>query len=475
MRQDAGRLRRLFGPLLALLTVAAITGGARAGEPIDAHEYTLDNGLQLLVIEDHRAPIVTHMVWYKVGAIDEYAGKTGLAHFLEHLMFKGTPKVPAGELSKIVARNGGEDNAFTTSDYTAYYQQVAADKLPLVMGLEADRMVNLNIAPDEVDDERKVVIEERRTRTDNSPPALFGEQLDAVQFLAHPYRVPVIGWMHDIKSLTRADAMGFYKLHYAPNNAVVVVVGDVKAADVKVLADKIYGVVPRKDVPQRNLGNEPPQLAARQLVMKDARVSEANWIRTYMAPSNQYGETKYAVPLDVLNEILGGGTTSRLYQQLVVKQKLAVSAGSSYGDDGLGPSTFAISVTPQHNDTGPIPDAVDAVIEDVMKNGVTDEEMERAKRSLTAAAVYARDSGIGLANIFGSALVRGRTVQDVLDWPDQVEAVTKEDVQAAARYVFVAEHSVTGELLPVEGASPPPGGAPAGPIPVGGGIMKEHP
>jgi zinc protease len=415
------------------------------------------------------------MVWYKVGATDEYAGKSGLAHFLEHLMFKGTDKVPAGELSKIVARNGGEDNAFTSSDYTAYYQQMAADKLPLAMELEADRMVNLNIAADEVDEERQVVIEERRTRTENSPPALFGEQMDAAQFLAHPYRVPVIGWMHDIKSLNRDDAMGFYKQHYAPNNAVVVVVGDVEAAEVEALAEKTYGAVPRKQVPDRMQGHEPPQLAAREVVMKDPRVSEATWLRTWMAPSNQYGETALAVPLSVLSEILGGGTTSRLYQELVVKRKLAVTAGSRYGDDGLGPSTFVVSVTPQDNETGPIPAAVEEVIGGIVENGVTDEELARAKRSLKAAAVYARDSGAGLANIFGSALVRGRTVQDVLDWPDEVEAVTKEDILQAARQVLVPEHSVTGMLLPAEGAPAAGAGGPTGEIPLGGGPMEARP
>ncbi len=428
----------------------------RAAEPLDSHEYTLANGLKLLVIEDHRAPIVTHMAWYKVGATEEFAGKTGLAHFLEHLMFKGTDKVPSGEFSKIVSRNGGQDNAFTSSDYTAYFQQVSADKLPLVMEMEADRMVNLKIAEDEVNSERDVVIEERRTRTENSPPALFREQMDAVQFLSHPYRIPVIGWMRDIQTLTRADALGFYKLHYAPNNAVVVVVGDVKADAVKALADKTYGVIPRKTVPPRAVSVEAPQLAAREMTMRDARVSQVSWVRTWMAPTEIYGETKYAPALEVLSEIVGGGTTSRLYQALVVQKKLAVEAGSSYGADGIGPSTFGISVRPQNDDPAPIPAAVEAVLADVLKNGVTDEELKRAKKSLKAAAVYARDSGEGLANIFGAALVSGRTVADVLGWPDRIEAVTNADIIAAARHVFVPEQSVTGVLLP-DGDGPPAG------------------
>ena len=411
------------------------------------------------------------MAWYKVGATEEFAGKTGLAHFLEHLMFKGTDKVPTGEFSKIVSRNGGQDNAFTSSDYTAFFQQVAADKLPLVMEMEADRMVNLRIAEDQVLSERDVVIEERRTRTENSPPALFREQMDAVQFLSHPYRIPVIGWMRDIQTLTRADALGFYKLHYAPNNAVVVVVGDVKADAVKALAERTYGVIPSKPVPPRTVSVEAPQLAAREMTMRDPRVSQVSWTRTYMAPTTQYGDTKLAEPLEVLDQIIGGGITSRLYQSLVVQKKLAVEAGSNYGSDGLGPSTFGISVTPQNDDPGPIPAAVEAVIADVVKNGVTAEELTRAKKSLKAAAIYARDSGEGLANIFGSALVSGRSVQDVLSWPDKIEAVTNADIIAAAQAVFVPEQSVTGLLLPAGD-----GAAPRGPMPPPqAGPAEEHP
>lgn len=447
--------RHFLGFLVALVMALAGPAAVSAAEPLDIHEFKLANGLQLLVIEDHRAPIVTHMAWYKVGATDEFAGKTGLAHFLEHLMFKGTEKVPSGELSKIVARNGGQDNAFTSSDYTAYFQQVAADKLALVMEMEADRMANLRIAEDQVDQERKVVIEERRTRVENSPPALFGEQLDAVQLLAHPYRIPVIGWMHDIESLTRADALGFYKLHYAPNNAVVVVVGDVEAEAVKALANKTYGALPAKPVPPRMQGKEPPQLSARSLTMRDPRVSQASWLKTWIAPSIHFGESKHAIPIEVLNDIIGGGTTSRLYQTLVVEKKLAVDAGSSYGSDGLGPSRFGVSVTPQNDDYAPIPAAVEAVLAQILRDGVTDEELARAKKSLKAAAIYARDSGQGLANIFGAALVRGETVADVLAWPDQIEAVTKDDIMAAARAVFVEEHSVTGLLLPAAPAQEP--------------------
>ncbi|MDA0339786.1 MAG: pitrilysin family protein [Proteobacteria bacterium] len=444
------RFKGAVGQITIGLTAALILGAstAQAETLFNSHEYTLENGLHLVVIEDHRAPIVTHMAWYRVGAIDEYSGKTGLAHFLEHLMFKGTEKVPAGAFSKTVARNGGRDNAFTSSDYTAYYQLVAADKLPLVMEMEADRMNGLVIAEGEVLQERDVVIEERRSRVENSPIALFREQMDAAQFLAHPYRVPVIGWMHDIETLTRDDALGFYRIHYAPNNAVVIVVGDVNPDAVRDLAEQTYGALPAKEIPARIIAQEPPQRAPRQLIMRDPRVAQVNWSRAYLAPSYGYGNKDDAVPLTVLKEILGGSTTSRLYQDLVVKQKIAIDVSSWYRPQGIGPSTIGVGVTPVGDDATPLDSAVDTILADIMAHGVTPEELARAQRSLTAAAIYARDDGQSLANTFGAALITGRTVADIEAWPDKVRAVTNDDIMTAARNVFVPEQSVTGLLMP---------------------------
>ncbi len=414
----------------------------------NAQEFTLDNGLKLVVVEDRRAPIVTHMAWYKVGAIDEFAGKTGLAHFLEHLMFKGTEAIPAGEFSKTISRNGGRDNAFTSWDFTAYYQLVAADRLELVMTMEADRMGGLVIAEDEVAAERDVVIEERRTRVENSPAALFREQVRAAQYLAHPYRLPIIGWMHDIEGLTRDDALAFYRTYYAPNNAVVVVVGDVDAAQVLALAEQTYGQLEPKEIPERIIAAEPPQKAPRELVMHDPRVSQPNWSRSYLAPSYLWGASEHAMPLQVLNDILGGSTTSRLYQTLVVDLGIAVDLGSWYWPSGVGPGSLGVGITPAEGKIDALPEAVDAVLADIMANGITEEELNRSKRSLTAAAVYARDSGEGLANLFGRTLIVGRTIEDIESWPERVAAVTVEDVIAAARHVFHPEQSVTGILLP---------------------------
>ncbi|MFN3230533.1 MAG: M16 family metallopeptidase [Alphaproteobacteria bacterium] len=400
------------------------------------------------MVQDRRAPIVTHMAWYKVGAIDEFSGKTGLAHFLEHLMFKGTETIPAGEFSKTISRNGGRGNAFTSWDFTAYYQQVAADRLELVMTMESDRMNGLIIAKDEVDAERDVVIEERRTRVENSPNALFREQVRAAQFLAHPYRLPIIGWMHDIEGLTRDDALGFYKTYYAPNNAVVIVVGDVEPQAVLDLAKATYGQIEPKDIPERIISAEPPQKAPRELVMNDARVSQPNWSRSYIAPSYLWGDSEHAMPLQVLNDVLGSSTTSRLYQALVVDQGIAVDLSSWYWPSGIGPGTMGVGITPVEGQLDALPAAVDAVLADVMANGLTEEELNRSKRSLKAAAIYARDSGEGLANLFGRTLIVGRTIEDIEAWPERVDAVTNEDIIAAARHVFRIEHSVTGILLP---------------------------
>jgi zinc protease len=431
-----------------LVAFGALSASCQAADrSFNAHEYLLDNGLQLVVIENHRAPIVTHMVWYRVGAIDEYSGKSGLAHFLEHLMFKGTKAVPAGEFSKTVARHGGQGNAFTSSDYTAYYQNVAATNLALVMEMEADRMTGLVIDEGEVAAERDVVIEERRMRVENSPSALFREKLRAAQYQAHPYRVPIIGWPQDLATLTREDALGFYGAYYGPNNAIVVVVGDVKPDDVKALADKTYGALPARDIADRIHAVEPVHTEAGQLVLHDPRVRQSSWGLSFRAPSYGVGNARHIPALEVLAEILGGGPVSRLYQQLVMEDGVAVDIGAYYSPGRLGPTTLSIHAVPKGIDVAALAPAVQAVLEDIKENGVTPEELTRAKRSLTASVIYAQDSGEGLANIFGATLVNGRTVDDLEAWPENINNVTYDDVIAAAHHVFVAEQSMTGILL----------------------------
>ncbi|MFQ5534040.1 MAG: M16 family metallopeptidase, partial [Sphingomonadales bacterium] len=412
-------------------------------------------GLLVAVIPEHRAPIVTHMVWYRVGSADEPPGKSGVAHVFEHLMFKGTENVPAGEFSKIIARNGGRDNAFTSYDFTAYYQNVAADRLELVMKLEADRMANLKLTPETFEPELKVVIEERRMRTDNRPSAQLSEQIGAVQYLVHPYRVPIIGWLDELSNLTLDDAIDIYRTHYAPNNAVLVVAGDVTVDRVRALAGKYYGVIPRRATPARNRAVEPRQIAARQVTLRDDKVRQARWTRTYLAPSSVAGDSRHAAPLQVVAELLGGGATSRLYRALVVDQKIAAAAGAFYGPDSLDKTQFGLYAVPPAG----VPDqaaasldrveaAVDAVVAEFLEGGARPEEVERAKRNLIAAATYARDSIGGMARVYGEALAIGQNVEDVVSWPDRIAAVTIEDVNEAARALFRIEQSVTGRLLP---------------------------
>ncbi|MFQ5955888.1 MAG: M16 family metallopeptidase, partial [Kiloniellales bacterium] len=380
-------------------------------------------------------------------------GKSGVAHFLEHLMFKGTETVPSGEFSEIVARNGGRENAFTSWDYTGYYQNVAKDRLGLVMRLEADRMMNLRLAEEDVKTERDVILEERRSRIENEPGAQLREQMNAALFMNHPYGTPIIGWEHEIRALTRADALDWYGRYYAPNNAILVVAGDVTADQVRPLAETHYGAIPARELPPRVRPTEPAHHAPRRVVLQSPRVRQPSWIRSYLAPSYRIGATEHVYALEVLAEILGGGATSRLYRGLVVEQALAVSAWAHYSPDSLDLADLGVSLTPRPG--GPadaslekLEAAFEDLLADLIGNGVTHEEVERAKKRMRAQAIYARD-GLGTgARVLGRALAVGRMVEDVESWPERIAAVTVEQVNRAARAVFVAERSVTGLLLP---------------------------
>lgn len=434
---------------LAFAALVAINFPALAADTFDVDTFTLENGLQVVVIPNHRAPVVHHSVWYRIGAADEPPGQSGVAHFLEHLMFKGTPSVPAGEFSRIVKRHGGNDNAFTSQDYTGYYQTIARDNLELVMKMEADRMHNLLIDPDHVAAERDVVLEERRMRTDNQPRAKLGEVMDAVQYLAHPYRLPVIGWAHEIEQLDRDMALDFYERFYAPNNAILVVAGDITAEELKPLAQKYYGTLPRGEENRRDRVEEPPHHAARKVELADPQVADPQWSRSYLAPSYRTAEPGEAESLSVLAQILGGGTTSRLYQALVVDQKLATYAGSWYSAVSYDPTQFSLYVAVKpDSEIEAVEAGVDAEIQRIVDSGVTEEELARAKRLMRADTIYAKDSLTDVARIFGAALSVGATVEDVQTWPDRIEAVTAEQVSAAAAEILEMNRSVTGVLLP---------------------------
>jgi zinc protease len=438
---------RMMGWAAALATLAAAWPAAAA--MFEAETFTLPNGLQVVVLPNHRAPIATQMVWYKAGADDEQRGKTGIAHFLEHLMFRGTKETPPGAFSRIVAENGGSENAFTTNDYTAFFQNVAADRLPLVMKLEADRMTGLVIDDAVVNPERKVIIEERHMRIDNQPAALLNEQLDAALYLNQREHAPTIGWESEMRGLGTKDAQAFYRTWYAPNNAVLVLAGDVTVERAKKLAETYFGPVVGHPVPPHLILVEPPKVAATRLVMKSSRVAETSWTREYLAPSYVLGETHYAYALQVLAEVLGGGANSRLYKSLVVDQGVALNAGAAYDPELRGLASFDVYATPKHDVALPDFEAkLEAILKEVLAGGLTEDEIDRAKKRMQTSAIYAQDGLGGPARIVGAALAIGRTLDDVQSWPDRIGAVTLADVTAAARLVIHDDVAVTGVLEP---------------------------
>ncbi len=435
-------LRRL-GLILATLTPL----------PAFADEVTtfaLPNGMEVVVIEDHRAPAVTHMVWYKVGSADEARGHSGIAHFLEHLMFKGTDDVGPGAFSQIVEAQGGDDNAFTAWDYTGYFQRVAADRLDLMMELEADRMRDLRLLEADVVPERAVVLEERSERTDSDPGAILSEQMRAAQYMNHPYGTPIIGWRHEVAALTRQNALDHYARYYAPNNAILVVAGDVTPDAVRALAEKYYGpLAPSANLPDRIRPEEPPQLAERRLTYTDARVSEPYVMRTYLAPERDPGDQKKAAALNILAELLGGsGTTSVMARKLTFETQTAVYASAFYDGLSMDDTTFGVIVVPLPGvSLGDAEAAMDTVLADFLKEGVEPAALARIKTQIRAANIYARDNVDGLARRYGEALTSGLTVADVQAWPDVLQAITAADVMAAAADVLDRRRAVTGWLM----------------------------
>ena len=411
--------------------------------------FTLSNGMQVVVITNRRVPVVTHMVWYKVGAADEERGHSGLAHFLEHLMFKGTDELPPGAFSRIVAKNGGRDNAFTSWDYTAYFQSVARDRLELVMRMEADRMANLKLTDEVVYPERSVIQEERRQRVENEPADKIGEQINATMFVHHPYGTPIIGWPQEIAAMTREEAEAFYKRWYAPNNAILIVSGDISAEELKPLAEKYYGSLPAKPVPERRRVGEPPISAERRVILRDAEVRQPSIRRLWHAPSYRTDREGHAYALQVLAEIMSGGATGRLYRSLVVEQKLATSAWLGYGPASWDDTTLSMGATPAPGvDMDTLEAALDAERIKLLKDGVTPEEVATARKRMLTEAAYARDSLSGPANALGQALATGQSIDDVESWPVRIDAVTAEQVNAAARAVLGKSNHVTGLLLP---------------------------
>ena len=439
-------MRRLIRPFAVAATLSFASLPALAE---DVTAFTLGNGMEVVVIEDHRAPVVVHMVWYRAGAADERPGVSGIAHFLEHLMFKGTDDLAPGELSRVVEENGGTDNAFTSWDYTAYHQRVAADRLDLMMRMEADRMRDLILSEDDWQTEREVVLEERAQRIDAEPGALFSEQRRAAQYLNHPYGRPIIGWRNEIVELTREDALEWYRTHYAPNNAVLVVAGDVEPDEVRALAEAHYGVLaPAAGIAPRERPAEPPQLAERRLVMEDARVAQPHVLRTYLAPERDAGAQREAAALTVLAELLGGSpVNSVLARKLQFESNIAIYSSAFYDGVSHDDTTFGLVVVPAPDvSLAEAEAAMDAAIAGFLDEGVDAEEFRRIKTQIRASEIYARDNTERLARRYGEALTSGLTVADVQDWPAVLQSVTEEEVLAAARAVFDRSRAVTGWL-----------------------------
>ena len=441
---------------------AAMAAGPACADTVSS--FALDNGMEVVVIEDHRAPAVVHMVWYRIGSADEPAGHSGIAHFLEHLMFQGTRTVAPGDLSKIVAAQGGSDNAFTTVDYTAYFQRVAADRLDLMMQLESDRMRNLNLTEDDVTTERQVILDERNQRTDSDPGSLLAEQMAAAQYMNHAYGIPVIGWRHEIEALSRQDALDFYQANYAPNNAILVVAGDVNPDEVLAMARAHYGPVPPSDkIAPRLRPTEPPQLAERRMVLADARVAQPYVIRTYLAPERNPGDQRPAAALRLLTELLGGNpTTSVLARALQFDTEMAVYTAAFYDGVSLDRDTLGLIVVPVPGKSLQEAEAaMDGVLDKFLKDGVNPQDFARIKAQVTAAEIYGRDNVQGLARQYGAALAVGLTIKDVQDWPDILQSVTADEVMAAAKAVFDRRQAVTGWLTTEEAAQ---GGGWSGPF-----------
>ena len=442
---------RFCAVLLAALALSA--GDAIAQTTVTSEPpavFSLANGLKVVVIPDHRTPVVTQMIWYKVGSADETPGKSGLAHFLEHLMFKGTAKHPAGEFSQTVLRIGGNENAFTSTDYTGYFQRVPRDQLATMMEFESDRMTGLILKDENVLPERDVVLEEYNMRVANNPEARLTEQIMAALYLNHPYGRPVIGWHQEIEKLDREDALAFYRRFYAPNNATLVIAGDVDAAEVRPMAERTFGAVaPQPAIAAHRLRpQEPTPIAPRTVTLSDPRVEQPDMRRYYLVPSATTAAAGESAALDVLAQLMGSGSNSYLYRALVVDRPLAVSASAGYQGTSLDATQFMIAVSPKPGvEFAQVEQVVDGVIADVGQNAVRAEDLERVKTQLIAEAIYAQDNQATLARWYGAALTTGLSIDDIRSWPDRIRAVTAEQVRAAAQKWLDKKRSVTGYLI----------------------------
>jgi zinc protease len=433
----------------ALIAVALTLPLSARAEAPKAFQFALQNGMQVVVIPDRRAPVVTQMIWFKVGAVDDPPGLSGLAHFFEHMMFRGTKKNPGEAFSQTVARNGGDDNAFTTHDYTVFYEQIAKDRLPVAMALEADRMANLDLSDNAVTTERDVVLEERRMRVDNDPQALLAEQVGAALYLSHPYGRPVIGWPEEIRRIGRTEAQGFYDHHYAPNNAILVVAGDVTPDEVRSQAQAAYAKVPARELVPRAVYAEPQRLSEARLAVARPDVKVPLFMRVYRVSSYAEAAPGQAESLEMLAQLLGGDFTALLYRRLVLERKVATNAGASYDGYTRDSGEFQVFAYPRPGISMPqLEGNIDAVIVEAQRALAKPRDLARAKIQLVASATYRRDSQFQLASAYGQALAIGLTAQDVRAWPDRIQAVSADAVRKTARDALVKKEAVSATLVP---------------------------
>lgn len=441
-------MKQLFPVLSAVLFLTLAKSAL--GFTLPLSEFTLANGLQVIVIEDHRAPVVLHAIGYRVGGADESPGKTGLAHFFEHLMFKGTTKYPQGSFDRLMDENGAERNAFTMRDVTVYHERSDVKLLELMMDLESDRMQNLVLTDPVFETERKVVQEERRQQTESSPFAVAGEKLDATLFKVHPYGRPVVGLPADVAALTRADALAFYRSHYMPGNAIVMVVGDVQPDEVRKLAERYYGPLRNPEVtPPRTRPVEPKRASPERLELHDARINDPLFIRKYIVPARGDLKPREVAALDVLSVILGGNSESRFEKQLVVANREAAAADAQYNGQGFTYGIYQIYGVPTPGqDVLQLEKRMDSMLQDIVKNGVKAEELAWAKNSTLANYIYALDNPTGFAMMIGLAIAMGEDRKNIYSADTEISAVTLEDVRKAAALVFESQQHVTLVLRP---------------------------
>ncbi|MBV2235629.1 MAG: insulinase family protein [Sterolibacterium sp.] len=444
-------MNRILSSRCKLLLASALSLALVAPAPALANPYetTLANGLRVIVKEDHRAPTVVHMVWYRAGAMDEQDGSSGLAHMLEHMMFKGTQKTAPGEFSKRVAAVGGRDNAFTSLDYTAYFQQVPKRALPEMMALEADRMANLKLDPKEFAPELKVVMEERRMRTDDNPQALVYERLNATAFQVHPYRRPVIGWMDDLAHMTWQDAENWYQRWYTPANATLVVVGDVDHQALFKLAEQHYGAIKSRALPERRILAEPAQLGIKRINVK-APAKLPYLLMAWKTPKlNDVMQDRDPYALEMLAAVLDGHEAARLAKNLVRGRRIAQSAGAGYDALARGESMFMLDGQPaEGHDVAELETALRAEIRQIQEQGVNETELARVKNQLIAGQIYKRDSMMGQAMEIGMLEVIGRQWQDIDRMIEQLRSVSAAEVQAVAQKYFSDDTLTVATLDP---------------------------